>query len=210
MIPPLSRFLARIETARDSSEGSKDSTDSTSYGSSRNHGALLCLVWAVGLIEGDSSKYLKKIQKTCLVSESRLSPLLRFFQQLWAQKAFFCFVLRLFGRSRLHQSTRQQHHFGSGLGLLALPAVALPLIHDLGLSLSKLMALVLAQATSQALASPIWAVSWRQMSTKKVDSVMTGRTEIQRFLSYVFTDKRHNVSTSHEICPIEMQNRNLF
>ena len=41
---------ARIETARDSSEGSKDSTDSTS--SSRGHGALLCLVWAVGLIEG--------------------------------------------------------------------------------------------------------------------------------------------------------------
>lgn len=83
----------RIETARDSSEGSKDSTDSTS--SSRGHGALLCLVWAVGLIEG--------------------------------------------------------------LGILALPAVALPLISDLGLSLQNLMAVVLAQAISQALAMPIWA-----------------------------------------------------
>eukprot|EP00435_Cladocopium_sp_Y103_P027934 s2791_g6.t3 len=75
----LQKRLELIETARDSSEGSKDSTDSTSFSSSsRGHGALLCLVWAVGLIEG--------------------------------------------------------------LGILALPAVALPLISDLGLSLQNLMA----------------------------------------------------------------------
>jgi len=44
-----------------------------------------------------------------------------------------------------------------GLGILALPAVTLSLISDLGLSLQNVMVLVLAQALGQALASPIWA-----------------------------------------------------